>query len=324
MHRRLLLGLALLAYYSAHAQPISEQKQVVAFLFGTVHPLKPDRSHFTDAAGQPIAAEAALGTAFFVLYPDARGGPDFAFSYLATAKHVLKDVDGTFLSTVRLRLNLLKSEGKQGIDFINAIPVTDHENKLLWIHNLEDDAVDVALFPLLPDSKRFSYNALPVSMFVDDQTLKSEGVAEGDPLYFIGLMSQYYGASRNHPVVRSGTLALMTEEKIDTPTGPQNAFIAELASWPGNSGSPVFLNLGGLRGSVLTVGEKLRFLGILAGTYQNRWKAQTVEAGTIVGGSGEPTGISFIIPAKQIRLILESSTAQALRDAEIKRRGLGR
>jgi hypothetical protein len=61
-------------------------------------------------------------------------------------------------------------------------------------------------------------------------------------------MTQYYGESKNYPVVRRGSLALMTDEQIDTPTGKQKAFIAELASWPGNSGSPVFLSLTGLRG----------------------------------------------------------------------------
>ncbi len=33
---------------------------------------------------------------------------------------------------------------------------------------------------------------------------------------------------------------MMTDEEIDTLAGPQKLFIAELQSWPGNSGSPVF------------------------------------------------------------------------------------
>jgi len=84
-------------------------------------------------------------------------------------------------------------------------------------------------------------------------------------------MTQYYGETKNYPVVRRGTLAIMTDEKIDTPTGRQNAFIAELQSWPGNSGSPVLLNLGGLRGSTLMAGSDLSFLGILSGSFVNRF-----------------------------------------------------
>jgi hypothetical protein len=47
---------------------------------------------------------------------------------------------------------------------------------------------------------------------------------------------------------------MMTDEEIDTLAGPQKLFIAELQSWPGNSGSPVFLSLGGVRGSVIIAG----------------------------------------------------------------------
>ena len=90
-------------------------------------------------------------------------------------------------------------------------------------------------------------------------------MAEGDVLYFIGLMAQYYGERKNYPVTRPGTLALMTDEQIDTPTGRQNAYIGELASWPGNSGSPVFLSFGGLRGAQLLLGTKVQSLGILSG-----------------------------------------------------------
>ena len=56
-------------------------------------------------------------------------------------------------------------------------------------------------------------------MFVTDAQLKSDAIAEGDNLYFIGLMTQYYGNKRNYPVVRRGTLALMTDEDVATPAG---------------------------------------------------------------------------------------------------------
>jgi hypothetical protein len=321
MVRIVLIGLALLAWESGRAQ-LTQQKETVGFLFGTLHPRDERGNPLMDAAGKPVALDAALGTAFFVAYPDQRGGPNFVFSYLVTAKHVLKDADGRFLSTVRLRLNLQQPEDNREYEFIDDIPVADQAGKLLWLHNASDNAVDVAIRPLLPDLKRFNCKAVGLGMFIDEKSLKSESVAEGDPLFFIGLMNQYYGISKNHPVVRQGTLAIMTDERVDTPTGPQNVFIAELASWPGNSGSPVFLNLGGLRSRQITMGSRLKFFGLLAGGFLNRSKAPMVEKATVVWGKGEPTGVSFIIPARQIRAVLESPAVQALRDAEIQRRKL--
>jgi hypothetical protein len=292
----------------SHAQEISPQKDVVAFVFGTVHP--------QDKDGKPVAIEMALGTAFFVGYPDPGGGPTFTLGYLVTAKHVLKDVDGSFLKEIKLRVDL---KDNQGAEFITNIPVSDEKGNLLWFHDT-DDAVDVAALPFLPDLGKFQYRQIPLAMFADDAMIEREKVAEGDSLYFIGLMAQYYGEKKNYPVVRRGTLALMTDEQIDTPTGRQNAFIAELASWPGNSGSPVFLSLTGIRGSTITAGINLRFLGILSGSFLNKVKGTTLEA-TVTGGNDMETGISFIVPASKVKALLESAPAQAQRDLEILRKG---
>jgi hypothetical protein len=198
-----------------------------------------------------------------------------------------------------------------------GIPVSDAQGKLTWLHD-DNDAIDVAAMPFLPDLKTVQFKVIPVSMFADEATLKDEKVAEGDALFFIGLMTQYYGDKKNYPVVRRGTLALMTDEQIDTPTGRQNAFIAELASWPGNSGSPVFLSLGGMRQGSLQLGTNLKFLGILSGSFLNKVKGTVLEA-TVVGGNESNTGISFVVPAARVKAILDAAPAQTHRDAEIKR-----
>ncbi|MGB9203699.1 MAG: hypothetical protein WCB94_06940 [Terriglobales bacterium] len=314
-----LLALVLSASPRAAAQGITEQKEVTAFLFGTFHPLNADGTPMKDAHGQPIAVEMPLGTGFFVMYPDKRGGPTFGFCYLATAKHVLRDFDGTFLSKLKVRLNLKKPVGDIEVDFVNDVAVTDASANLLWLHDDKDPADEAVAIPLLPDEHKFEFKTIPLTMFVDDAQLKSDAVVEGDNLYFIGLMAQFYGARHNYPIVRRGTLAMMSDEKIDTPAGPQKAFITELQSWPGNSGSPVFLSLGGLRGGSLMVGQKFSFLGILTGAFQNKLVAPIVGEQDIKFKSGNelPTGVSFIVPATRLREVLESQEAQRRRDAEI-------
>jgi hypothetical protein len=302
----LLFALSLLTASSSLAQsPISEQKEVVAFLFGNVHQI---------VDGKPVTAYMVLGTAFLIEYPDKRGGPDYGFYYIATAKHVLRDTDGKFIPSVDVRLNLRSASGEDQTDKVQ-LPVTDANGNLLWLHS-NDDADEAVVLPFLPDMQKFEFKAIPTDMFVSDSELKSDAVQEGDNLYFIGLMAQFYGTKRNSPVVRRGTLAMMTDEKVATLTGPQKVFIAELQSWPGNSGSPVFLNLNGFRGSTISVGGGLKFLGILLGSFLNKVSG-TVGNLQFIGGDGANTGISLIVPAASLKAILDSDSAQKSRDQAI-------
>lgn len=304
---RTILALLLASFGFAIQPPaaqsqIGEQKKAIGFVFGTVH--------LKDQNGQPISMEMPLGTAYFVFYPDSRLGQG-GFCYLVTAKHVLKDTDGHYLSEIKLRLNL---KGDQGTGFIEHIPVSDSAGNLVWFHE-SDDAIDMAALPIVPQSK-YDFTVVPITMFADEAKLKSDNVAEGDSIYFIGLMAQYYGEKKNYPVIRRGTLAMMTDEKIETPTGLQNAYIAELSSWPGNSGSPVFLNLNGFRPNgpgLITGGNDLVFLGTLSGTFLNGWKASVLDSTRFLGNGAE-TGISFIVPASRLKAILDGGAAQAARD----------
>jgi hypothetical protein len=196
------------------------------------------------------------------------------------------------------------------------LPVSGADGKLVWYHgpNEADEAVAINC---LPKQELVDFRTIPTSMFVDEATLKSSDVEEGDTIYFIGLMAQFYGAKRNYPVVRRGTLAMMTDEDVPSPVGPTKVFIAELQSWPGNSGSPVFLSLGGLRHGAIMTGENLRFLGILLGTFVNR-----VPATVVVGQQNDEAasvGVSLIVPAMQLKDVLDSAEAQNYRDAEIQR-----
>jgi hypothetical protein len=221
-------------------QTITEQKKVVAFLFGTVHPLNHDKTPMKDAKGHIVAVDAPLGTGFFVAYPDTRVGPNFEFVYLVTAKHVLRDFDGTFLPKVKVRLNLRKPNGDDEVEFVDDIPVTDGNGDLLWFHDKNNSADETVVLPLLPDEQKFDYKAIPTTMFVTEAQLKSDAVAEGDNLYFIGLLAQYFGYKRNYPVVRRGTLAMMTDEAILTPTGSKSYSSRNCKAGRATVGRPCF------------------------------------------------------------------------------------
>src|SRR5260370_32710026 len=131
-------------------QSISEQKKAVVFIFGTIHPLNPDNRAMRDIQGNRVAVNVPLGTGFFVGYPDRRLEAGHSFCYLVTAKHVLQDVDGTFLASITVRLHLKWPTRDSQVGCIRDIPVTDDQRNLLWFHS-EDQAEDVVVLPLFPD-----------------------------------------------------------------------------------------------------------------------------------------------------------------------------
>ena len=264
------------------AQEIVEQKKTVGFAFGTIH--KIDQQKIEHEVYAP------LGTVFFVAYHDSRTAADQNFIYLVTAKHVLKDADGHYMKTISVRLNIKDQLAEKGYDEIANITVSDSSGNLAWFHD-SNDAIDVAATPLLPNQTKFDFKAIPVSMFVDAATLESNKVAEGDSIFFIGLMARYFGRNKIYPIVRHGNIAMMTNEEIDTPTGRQKAFIVELVSWPGNSGSPVFLNLGGMRNGSMMIGTNPKFIGILSGDFLNKIEGTALNSTNVYWGDGANTGI---------------------------------
>jgi hypothetical protein len=90
--RLLALYLAVVVPIAVRAQSTDELKKCVGFVFGRVHAKGPDGVLVKDAHGNPVLLDMPLGTAFFVYYGDKRGGNDYGFVHVVTAKHVLKDV----------------------------------------------------------------------------------------------------------------------------------------------------------------------------------------------------------------------------------------
>lgn len=284
-------------------------------MFATVDVKVPDSTETTS-----VPAEMPVGTAFFVLYPDVRGGPDFNFCYIVTAKHVLRQLNnGGFLPSVKVRLNLRNPTPDQGFDFVD-IPVADQQGNLLWLHNRSNERDEAVAFPLLPDTGRFDFKAIKFSDFADDEVLKKENVGPGDTLFFVGLLPQFYGKTKNFPVLRRGSLALLADEDVPTPVGLLHGYIAEVASWPGNSGSPVFLNLSGFRGGGVIAGGGPRFLGIVISQYNNSWSVDVTKTAAIQHSDPASIGLAFVLPASDVVAILNGPDAQKLRDIELSRR----
>jgi len=76
--------------------------------------------------------------------------------------------------------------------------------------------------------------------------VKRHDIGPGADLVVVGLFTMHHGTRRNLPIVRRGTLASLPHEPLrDEAARPFDAYIAEVISIGGLSGSPVFVGIPG-------------------------------------------------------------------------------
>ena len=260
----------------------------------------------------PQGVESHVGTGFMLSVPDPRLPADRVFLYLITNRHVIQpgienskpcDVVGWYV-----RLNLkARANDQRGS---RLVPLGDVKN--LWFLPT-DDSVDLAALPLVPDEKLYDFVAVPFAMLSDQ---KSDALTEGDAVLFTGLFIQYMGQTRMQPIVRSGSLAMLPYEALSTTLKKSgHVYLAEVHAFGGNSGSPMFVDVGGLRRGKL--GYEFKLLGVVSGEVFETADFQLQVATTYKGDVSANSGISIVVPAGEIKALLESSDAQKKRDEAI-------
>jgi hypothetical protein len=253
------------------------------------------------------------GTCFFVFYENKRGGENAGFLYLVTNRHMAEPgIEAgkhyqVLLTTARL--NLVNSA--QGSEE-TVIPIGQ---QLHWVFPT-DDSVDLAVLPLLLDPARFVFAPFPVSLFATHDLVEAQGVAEGERILFAGYFYQFPGQRKFQAIVREGTLAMMPDEKLDTTLRkPGHLYLGDVHVFGGNSGSPLFVNLGGYRNGSLSFGDQYRLLGIVSGFYHEDSNLRLTVATTLTGTLEQNSGIAMIVPADELKELLDSPVLQAARDA---------
>jgi hypothetical protein len=260
------------------------------------------------------AQGSAIGSCFFVVVPDARLGPDRGFVYLVTNRHVAQpgiDLGSPYqVQALYLRMNL--TAPVQGIQSAGGpIPLSD---KLHWFFP-SDDAVDLAILPLAPDQAKFAYRPIPLSIIVGSEKIKADQVGVGDPVIFAGYFRSFSGETRMEPIVRQGVIAMLPEEKLDTTLHKKgHLYLADLHAFHGNSGSPVFANLGGVHRGALYLGDNYVLLGIISGYYPESAGFSVPAATVLTGEVRDNSGIATIVPGEELVKLLNSKELQANRD----------
>lgn len=221
---------------------------------------------------------------------------NIVFGYLVTAKHVIvgiqrRSVDGEVL----VRINM-KTGPSQFVVTKNAD----------WKFHPDDHGVDVAVVPLLLPQNEVDSLPIPVEMIVSEQTIKANSIGIGDEVFLTGLFVNHYGRDRNLPIVRTGNIALMPEEPIQTQElGPIGAYLVEARSIGGLSGSPVFVYLGGMRNlqgsTVLNAGgPRFYLLGLMHGHWDVAVPGHDELHADALKNEAVNMGIAIVVPASKI------------------------
>lgn len=263
--------------------------------------------------GENAGLYKPIGTAFFV----GVGEENVGFVYLVTARHVIDAAKQLNADTIYARLNI-----KGGRFEHIAIDLRAFGEYI-------DADIDVTVAPFHIDPNKHDIMLVSDKMLVTEKDIQEKGIGEGDDLFVTGLFVHHSGKERNIPIVRSGIIAAMPYELF---TGNQDlpyaAYLAELRSIGGLSGSPVFVYFDNRRIYDAQTGEsrwQFLLLGLIRGHWNLKqdlnagddWTSEDIQPGI---GKGEylNTGIALVTPSQTILTIIHGKEMQEMRQRIIK------
>lgn len=223
-------------------------------------------------------------TGFFVCVPfrvDEKGVGD-GFLYLVTAKHVAQNLAGKEF--------VVRANTKDGKSIAITSPA---DSEIKWLFHPTDEHADVAVYPWSGSTDaNIDYGVVSVKHFLKPEDLRPQGIGIGDEVCIVGLFSFHEGQSKNHPMLRSGNIAMIPDEKVKTKDGPMDAYLIEARSIGGISGSPVFV-----------AAPQVSRVWLLLGLIYGHWDLSASKINDMQDGKKEPqinTGIAIVTPAQKI------------------------
>lgn len=261
-----------------------------------------------------------LGTAFFVGVPVDVNGTEYNAVHIVTAKHlVARAKEKSSNNELILRVNT--NDGH------STMIRTDISG---WWFHPNDTSVDVAVMPTTDVSfpNFLDFLNLSTNMAVNEDVLRNEEIDIGDEIFLTGLFTKHAG-EKNLPIVRVGNIARMPEERIPTRFfGNIDAYLIEVRSIGGLSGSPVFVSLGNTRvlkgiipgekrRRITRVGPTFYWLGLVHG----HWELPIAEEDAVsdedaVDVAKINTGIAIAVPVSRILEVINQPGLENLREEE--------
>jgi len=170
----------------------------------------------------------------------------------------------------------------------------------------------LAVMPVIANEAKYDIQWVPESMFAMPDVIAAKGIAEGDPVLFAGFFYQYPGQKKIEPIVRQGILAMIPDEQLlTTLRKPGDIYLVDAHVFGGNSGAPIFVNT-----NPAGLGE-YKLLGVVSGYYFETEDMRLEIATTLNGKLDANSGISLVVPAKELKELLHSTGLQRIRDREV-------
>ncbi len=250
--------------------------------------------------------EVPIGTGFIVGYPVPTEA-NKVVPLIVSAKHVIADhtvviarfssEEGTMPVQVQYDLNSLREAGD------------------LWEH--PDKGVDIVVFRT-PHFSQAKYVPIPLDKIATKEVFAKEDIKSTDRVVFPSLLVNFMGLTRNYPVMRDGSIALIPEEDVPLKyqvghnliNTKQPVILIDATSIPGASGSPVFLYPGPrMKGSSYQLGAYTAYLlGIMHGFYPAVPRPiEEIEVSTPKPFFKENSGIAIVFPAWRLLEILDTA-----------------
>ncbi len=254
------------------------------------------------------------GTGFIVAYHDPRiGEPDQSFDYLVTNRHVAECMDEDLhpRQVLEIGIEVNVKNGQTALLVLN-----DHGNAA-WRFP-PDDSIDLAVTPIRPAGD-FVPTVVPLDMvFSKERDFAMQNIGEGAKIIMSGYFYQLDGSGgKLEPLVREGILSMIPDAPLTTALRkPGRIYLGEVHVFGGNSGSPVFISLEGIRPSGIVLEGNYRLLGVVSGYYFEDSDFKLQIATTVIGTQRANSGISMIVPADFLKdLILNDHELAGIRDA---------
>jgi hypothetical protein len=239
---------------------------------------------------------------------------------LVTNRHVLEHLDPStntvkFFDKVVLSINLKSPtpDGKLIYRYDYTLMINGYNR---CATNSNDPDSDIVICPL-EFADAFDIKALSTSNFMTDDLAISTHLNETDDVLFSGLFLSYRGAIKNYPIVRHGKIALINNEKLPMQINGKNtyqdAYLVELTSYPGNSGSPVFVRYSGIRETGETESVKYYLLGVMEGFESAKRPITLINQNypPVTLESYDNSGIAIVVKSEKINEIIEQKKIKA-------------
>lgn len=211
--------------------------------------------------------------------------------HVVTAKHVIVDPEN---ESPRDDAMLVFYNGKDGRIRSRSIDDLKRLN-FTWVFHKKRE-VDIGILPFHYDPNNDDIEAVPDNFFFYDKLYEVYDV------FFLSYQPGIKIEQKILPIIRGGTISLINED---------NTFFIDGASFPGNSGSPVFLKPSALTftDEGISVGGDQKggkFIGIIGGYLTYREYARSEQTGERRVMFTENTGLSKV---SSVSLIKETLTA---------------